>query len=332
MQLRHTRGGVRDRKIPPCRTHNKRQPGECYLKIFVAGASGAIGQPLIAELVRRGHEVTGMTRSEAGARNLADMGAAVARVSAFDAAAVEQALRDARAEVVIDELTSLPKDPSEMAAAAPGDRKLRIEGGGNLHRAAMACGVRRYIQQASGFFLEPGSGLADESAGLAVNASPRVAANARAYAELEARVLNAGEMEGVALRYGFFYGPGTWYHPDGASADQVRRQEVPVIGDGGGVWSWIQIEDAAVATADVLTAPPGVYNVVDDDPSPVAVWLPAFARFVGAPPPPRITEEQARASAGEDIVYYGTKLRGASNQKAKKTFGFEPRRLEWLGR
>ena len=302
------------------------------MRIFVAGASGAIGQPLIAELVRRGHEVTGMTRSEAGARNLADMGAAVARVSAFDAAAVEQALRDARAEVVIDELTSLPKDPSEMAAAAPGDRKLRIEGGGNLHRAAMACGVRRYIQQASGFFLEPGSGLADESAGLAVDASPRVAANARAYAELEARVLNAGEMEGVALRYGFFYGPGTWYHPDGASADQVRRQEIPVIGDGGGVWSWIQIEDAAVATADVLTAPPGVYNVVDDDPSPVAVWLPAFARFVGAPPPPRITEEQARASAGEDAVYYGTKLRGASNQKAKKTFGFEPRRLEWLGR
>src|SRR5262245_49791654 len=256
------------------------------MRIFVAGASGAIGQPLIAELVRRGHEVTGMTRSEAGARNLADLGAAVARVSAFDAAAVEQALRGARAEVVIDELTSLPKDPSEMAAAAPGDRKLRIEGGGKLHRAAMACGVRRYVQQTSGFFLEPGSGLADESTGLAVEASPRVAAYARAYAELEARVLDAGEMEGVVLRYGFFYGPGTWYHPAGASAAQVRRQEIPVIGDGGGVWSWIQIEDAAVATADVLMAPPGVYNVVDDDPSPVAVWLPAFARFVGAPPPP----------------------------------------------
>ena len=302
------------------------------MRIFVAGASGAIGQPLIAELVRRGHEVTGMTRSEAGARNLADMGAAVARVSAFDAAAVEQALREARAEVVIDELTSLPKDPSEMAAAAPGNRKLLIEGGGNLHRAARACGVRRYIQQTSGFFLEPGSGLADESAGLAVNASPHVAAHAQTYAELEARVLNAGEMEGIALRYGFFYGPGTWYHPDGASADQVRRQEIPVIGDGGGFWSWIHIEDAAVATVDVLTAPPGVYNIVDDAPSPVAVWLPAFARFVRAPPPPRITEEQALGSAGEDIVYYGTKLRGASNQKAKETFGFKPRRLEWLGR
>jgi nucleoside-diphosphate-sugar epimerase len=302
------------------------------MRIFVAGASGAIGRPLIAELLRRGHEVTGMTRSEAGARDLAEMWAAVARVSAFDAAAVERALRDARAGVVIDELTSLPKDPSEMAAAAPGDRKLRLEGGGNLHRAARACGARRYIQQSSGFFLEPGGGLADESAGLAVDASPRVAASARAYAELDARVLDAGGMEGVALRYGFFYGPGTWYHPDGASADQVRRQELPIIGDGGGVWSWVHIEDAAVATADALTAPPGVYHVVDDDSSPVAVWLPAFARSVGAPPPPRITEERARASAGEDAVYYGTRLRGASNRKAKEAFGFEPRRLEWLGR
>jgi len=156
-----------------------------------------------------------MTRSDAGARALADLGAAVARVSAFDATGLEEALRRSRAEVVIDELTALPKSPSEMAEAAPGDRKLRLEGGGNLQRVARACGVHRYIQQASGFFLRPGSGLADESEGLAVDASPRVAASARTYAELEARVLNAGDMEGVALRYGFFYGPGTWYHPEG---------------------------------------------------------------------------------------------------------------------
>ena len=300
------------------------------MRIFVAGATGAIGQPLVAALIRRGHEVTGMTNSEAGARSLAGMGAAAVLANAFDAAAVEKAVRDVRAEVVIDQLTSLPKDPSQLAAAAAADHKLKLEGGGNLHRAALACGVRRYVQQASGFFLEPGNGLADESAGLAVGASPRVAANARAYAELEARVLGAGKMEGVVLRYGFFYGPGTWYRPDGASADQVRRQEIPVIGEGGGVWSWIHIDDAALATADVLMARPGVYNVVDDDPSPVAVWLPAFARFVGAPPPPRISEDEARASIGEDLVYYGTKLRGASNQKAKRAFGFAPRRLEWL--
>ena len=300
------------------------------MNVFVAGASGAIGRPLIAELVRRGHTVTGMTRSDAGARALADLGAAVARVSAFDARGLEEALRRSRAEVVIDELTALPKSPSEMAEAAPGDRKLRLEGGGNLHQAARACGVRRYVQQASGFFLRPGRGLADESEGLAVDASPRVAASARTYAELEARVLNAGDMEGVALRYGFFYGPGTWYHPEGAAADLVRRQEVPVIGQGAAVWSWVHIDDAALATVEALTAPPGVYHIVDDNPSPVSVWLPAFARAVGAPPPPVVSEQEARAAAGEDAVYYGTRLRGASNAKAKRAFGFAPRRLEWL--
>jgi len=300
------------------------------MNVFVAGASGAIGRPLIAELVRRGHTVTGMTRSDAGARALADLGAAVARVSAFDARGLEEALRRSRAEVVIDELTALPKSPSEMAEAAPGDRKLRLEGGGNLHRAARACGVRRYVQQASGFFLRPGSGLADESEGLAVAASPRVAASARTYAELEARVLNAGDMEGVALRYGFFYGPGTWYHPEGAAADLVRRQGIPIIGQGAAVWSWVHIDDAARATVEALTAPPGVYHLVDDNPSPVSIWLPAFARAVGAPPPPVVSEQEARAAAGEDAVYYGTRLRGASNAKAKRAFGFAPRRLEWL--
>src|SRR5262245_62692515 len=121
-----------------------------------------------------------------------------------------------------------------MTAAAAGDRMLRLEGGGNLHRAARACGARRYIQQSSGFFLKPGSGLADESEGMAVDASPRVAASARAYAELESRALNAEGIEGVALRYGFFYGPGTWYNPDGAAADQARQQERGSIRGGEG--------------------------------------------------------------------------------------------------
>lgn len=301
------------------------------MNVFVAGASGAIGRPLVAELVRRGHAVTGMTRSDAGARALAELGAAVARVSAFDAAALEDALRRSRADVVIDQLTALPATQREMAEAAAGDRKLRLEGGGNLHRAARACGVRRYVQQASAFFLKPGNGVADESEGLAVDASPRVAASARTYAELEARVLNAEGIEGIVLRYGFFYGPGTWYHPEGAAADQVRRREVPIIGRGQAVWSWVHIDDAALATAAALTAPPGVYNVVDDDPSPVSTWLPAFARAVGAPAPPVVSEQEARAAYGEDAVYYGTRLRGASNTKAKKVFGFAPRRLEWLG-
>jgi nucleoside-diphosphate-sugar epimerase len=137
-------------------------------------------------------------------------------------------------------------------------------------------------------------------------------------------------MEGVALRYGFFYGPNTWFNPDGASADQVRKQDVPIIGRGEGVWSWIHIDDAAGATVAALTAPAGIYNVVDSDPSPAAIWLPAFARFVGAPPPPHVTEEQALATAGEDAIYYQTRLRGASNKKARETLNFKPRRLEWL--
>jgi 2-alkyl-3-oxoalkanoate reductase len=300
------------------------------MHIFIAGASGAIGRPLVTELIRLGHQVTGMTRSDAGGRALSEMGASVVRASAFDAAAVEQALRESNAEVVIDELTALPKHPSDMPSAAPGDRKLRLEGGGNLLRVAQACGVRRYIQQASGFFLQQGVGLADESEGLAVNASPGVAASARTYAELESRVLNSDKIEGVALRYGFFYGPGTWYSPDGAAADQVRRQEIPIIGEGEGIWSWVHINDAAVATAAAVTAPPGVYHVVDDEPLAVSRWLPAFARFVGAPPPRRFTVAEALAIAGEEAVYYGTKLRGASNGKAKSTLGFKPRSMEWL--
>jgi nucleoside-diphosphate-sugar epimerase len=299
------------------------------MKIFIAGASGAIGQPLIAELIQKGHAVTGMSQSEAGAKRLADLGATVAKVNAFDAPAVEKALRDSGAEIVIDELTSLPKDPADLPSALPADAKLRLEGGGNLHRAAEACGVRRYIQQASGFFLKPTSGLADESAPLDVGASPGVASSARIYTQLEARVLNS-KMEGIALRYGFFYGPGTWYHPDGGAADQVRRQQSPIVGAGNGVWSFVHIEDAAHATVAALTAEPGIYNAVDDDPSPVSVWLPAFAKSVGAPPPPYITEEAARQIAGEDAVYYATKISGASNAKAKRQLGFQPRRLQWL--
>jgi nucleoside-diphosphate-sugar epimerase len=267
-----------------------------------------------------------------GARNLAEMGAAVANVDALDAAAVERALRESRAEVVIDELTALPKDPSQMADAAAGDRKLRVEGGGNLLRAARTLGVRRYVQQSSGFFLRPGKGLADESEGLAVVASPGVAASARTYTELETRLLNAAPVEGVALRYGFFYGPGPWYCPEGASAEDARQQKLPIVGAGEGVWSWIHIADAALATVAALTAPAGVYHIVDDDPSPMSVWLPAFAQSVGAPPPRRVTEQEARQIAGEDAVYDGTKLRGASNAKAKRTFGFRPRPLEWLTR
>src|SRR5580698_1579027 len=218
-----------------------------------------------------------------------------------------------------------------MPKYAAGDRKLRVEGGGNLFRAAIASGVRRYLQQASGFFLKASEGtLADESSPLDVNASPSVAASAQTYTELETRLFSSGAIEGVALRYGFFYGPKTWYHPGEAAANMVMRQQNPVVGEGEGVSSFVHIDDAAIGTVAALTAEPGVYNLVDDDPSPQAVWLPAFAKFLGAPPPRNMSEAEVEAIAGIDVVYYATGLSGASNAKAKRVLGWKPRRLEWL--
>lgn len=301
------------------------------MRVFVAGASGAIGEPLIAELLKQGHSVVGMTTSDARAKNLEGQGAEAVIVDALDAPALEAAVRRAKAEAVIDELTSLPKEQSDMPKYAERDRKLRIDGGGNLFRAAIASGVHRYLQQSSGFFLKAATGtLADESSPLDVNASPSVAASARTYTELEARVFSSNLIQGVAMRYGFFYGPKTWYYPGEAAANMVMRQQNAVVGKGEGVSSFVHVQDAAVATVALLGAQPGVYNVVDDNPSPQAVWLPAFAKFLGAPVPPHMSEDEARAIAGEDAVYYATKLSGASNAKARRVLGWKPRRLEWL--
>jgi 2-alkyl-3-oxoalkanoate reductase len=301
------------------------------MRVLVAGASGAIGEPLIAELIRRGHAVTGLTTSEARAGNLKRQGAEPMIVNALDAAAVNEAFSRARPDAVIDELTSLPKEQSEMPRYAAADRTLRLEGGGNLLRAAIANGVRRYLQQSSGFFLKaPADRLADESASMDVDASPSVAAAAQAYAELERRLLRETAIEGVALRYGFFYGPRTWYHPGESAANMVMQGQNPVVGNGEGVSSFVHIADAAIATAAALEAEPGIYNIVDSDPSPQSVWLPAFARFLGAPPPPRKSEAEVEAIAGKDIVYYATRLSGASNEKAMRVLGWQPRRLQWL--
>jgi nucleoside-diphosphate-sugar epimerase len=191
-------------------------------------------------------------------------------------------------------------------------------------------GVRRYVLQSSGFWYAPGPGLAEESSPLAVDASPGVAAGARTYVELESTAFRASEIDCVAMRYGFFYGPGTWYTNDGDMGEQVRRQQVPIIGAGQGVASFVHIEDAASATVTALECAPGAYNIVDDHPSQQRVWLPALARACGAPEPLQITEQEALATSGADSVYYATRLRGAYNQKARQELSFRPRPLEWL--
>jgi nucleoside-diphosphate-sugar epimerase len=301
------------------------------MKVLIAGATGAIGRPLLRFLSGAGHEPFALVRSakSAGTREAASAVEVVA--DALDPASVLQAAQHIKPDVIINELTSLPKHytPEEMKASAARDKEVRVKGNANLLAAARATGCRRYILQSSAFWYAPGPELADETASFAFDATPGIASGCRTYADLELAALESGLLV-VVLRYGFFYGPGTWFSPVGDVGEQVRRSEVPVIGKGEGIWNWVHIEDAAAATCAALTADPGLYNVVDDQPVPQSVWLPAFAKFLGAPDPPTISEEQALRNSGPDAVYYATKLRGASNRKARGKLSFRPRPLEWI--
>jgi nucleoside-diphosphate-sugar epimerase len=281
------------------------------MRILIAGASGAIGRPLVHRLRANQHEIFALARSPDPAP-LKEIGAEPVIADALDAAAVTAAVGRIRPDAAINELTSLPRryTPAEMAAAAERDHKLRVESNINLLAALRDAGVRRYLLQSSGFWYAPGVELADESVPFISRASPVVEAGARTYMELEARAAATPGIEFVALRYGFFYGPGTWYTRDGDMGDQVRCQQVPIVGEGQGVYSFVHIDDAAEATAAALECSPGAYNIVDGNPSPQPLWLAA-----GAPAPPRVSEEEALRASGPDAVYYATRLRGASNRK-----------------
>jgi nucleoside-diphosphate-sugar epimerase len=287
---------------------------------------------LIHGLKQHEHSVFGLVRSAESTRMLTEMGAEAVIGDALDAASVRAAIARVRPDAVINELTSLPRHytPAEMKAAAERDSRVRREGHINLLASMRESGVRRYVLQSSGFWYAPGSGLADESSPLAVDASPGVAAGARTYVELESTAFRASEIDCVAMRYGFFYGPGTWYTNAGDMGEQVHRQQVPIIGAGQGVASFVHVEDAASATVTALECASGAYNIVDDYPSQQRVWLSAFARACGAPEPLQITEQEALGTSGADSVYYATRLRGASNEKARHELNFRPRPLEWL--
>ena len=304
------------------------------MKIFIAGGTGAIGRPLIAELLARRHSLVALTRSPEKAQALVDQGIEPALADAFDPDAVKAVVRRAQPEVVIEQLTALPKTYTResMNAAAALNNRIRLEGGANVLAAAQAAGVRRYLRQSVAFYAISGPGLADEDTPLAFDASPAVAASACEITELEHRLLGNPNMKGIVLRYGFFYGPGTWFNPDGDVARQVRQQQFPIVGNGEGVWSWLHIEDAAIATvAAAEQGNPGIYLIANDQPLAMRDWLPAFAQWLNAPPPPQISAEDVRkASGGADTVYYGTQMRGVSNAKAKRELNFQPRPLEWI--
>lgn len=304
------------------------------MKIFIAGGTGAIGRPLIAELLAKGHSVVVLTRSPEKAQALVEQGIEPAIADVFDADAVQAVVSRAQPEVVIEQLTALPKHYTReaMNAAAAFHTRLRLEGGGNILAAALAAGVRRYLRQSIGIWAVPGPGLADEETPLSIDASPAVAGDARLQSEMERRLLANPNIEGIALRYGFFYGPGTWFNPDGDVARQVREQQFPIVGNGVGVWSWLHIEDAAIATVSAAErGNPGIYLIANDQPLAVNEWLPAFAKWVNAPPPPLISVEDAlKSEGGADTVYYQTQMRGVSNAKAKRELNFQPRPLEWI--
>jgi nucleoside-diphosphate-sugar epimerase len=303
------------------------------MKILVAGGTGAIGRPLIAELLAKGHALVALTRSSERAQALTGQGIEPAVADVFDGDAVKTVIGRAQPEIVIELLTALPRTYTRQSliAAADFNTRIRLEGGANVLAAAHAAGVRRYLRQSIGFRAAPGLGLADEDTPLAFEASPAVAADARIVTKLENRLLGAQNIEGIALRYGFFYGPGTWFHSDGDVARQVRQRQFPIVGDGQGVWSWLHIADAASATvAAAERGNPGVYLIANDQPLAVREWLPAFARWLNAPPPPRVSVEDALRTSGADAVYYGTQMRGVSNAKAKRELTFQPRPLEWV--
>ena len=303
------------------------------MKIFVAGGTGAIGGPLIKQLLAKKHVVIALTRSLEKAQALQRQGIEVAIADVFDPDAMKGVLSRAKPEVVIEQLTALPKTYTResLGAASAFNDRLRLEGGGNVLAAARAAGVRRYLRQSIAFWAVPGPGLANEETPLAFDGSPAVSADARLVTELENHLFEDPTIEGIALRYGFFYGPGTWFNPDGDVARQVRLRLFPIIGSGEGVASWLHIEDAALATvAAAEQGNPGIYLIANDQPLRAREWLPAFAKWVDAPPPPHISIEDALSAAGADAVYYGTKMRGVSNAKAKRELNFKPRRLEWI--
>jgi nucleoside-diphosphate-sugar epimerase len=302
------------------------------MRIFVAGATGVIGRRLVPALRAAGHEVVGMTRSEQRAEGLRAQSTEAVVCDAFDADAVERAVVGSRPDVVVNELTDIPKelDPRKMEEQFATNDRLRIEGTRNLLRGARAAGARRVVSQSIAFAYAPGDGLRSEEDPLLADPPPAWKRTVEAVDALERQTLGADGIEGIVLRYGWFYGPGTSYAPDGSTAAMVRKRAFPVVGRGSAVYSFIHVDDAAAATVAALDrGASGTYNVVDDDPAPVREWLPEYAAALGAKPPRKVPRLAARIAAGRLAVYMMTGLQGATNAKAKRELAWQPRNASW---
>jgi 2-alkyl-3-oxoalkanoate reductase len=303
------------------------------MRVFLAGATGAIGRRLVPELVGAGHQVTAITRSKERLSRLYDLGAEPVLCDVFDAGRLGSVVARAEPEVVINELTDLPQslNPRKLAEYYAANNRVRREGTRNLLSAALGAGVRRVVVQSAAFWYAPSSGpVKTEEAPLYLDAPAPIGPAVETMKSVEDAVLSAEGLEGVVLRYGMFYGPGTWYAKDGDVGRRVRKRRYPMIGKGEGTYSFIHIDDAATATVSALErARPGVYNVVDDEPATAVEWMPVYAEALGAKRPPRVPAFVARLLAGESLVEWSLGLRGASNEKIKEELGWRPRYESW---
>jgi nucleoside-diphosphate-sugar epimerase len=302
------------------------------VRVFVAGASGAIGRPLVPKLIAAGHQVTGMTRTEARVEEIRAGGAEAAVVDVFDADALRAAVSAASPQVVIHQLTALPDrvDFRKDETYAPTNR-VRTEGTRNLLDAARAAGARRFVCQSIAFAYRPGGeGLKSEEDPLLTDAHGSFGSAVKALREMEELVLGSDGIEGLILRYGFFYGPGTHYGRDGTTIEDIRRRRMPVVGRGTGVFSFLHVDDAADATvAAVERGAPGVYNVADDEPAQMSEWLPVVAQAAGAKPPRRVPVWLAKLVGGKAVADFALELRGVTNEKAKRELGWQPAHPSW---
>jgi nucleoside-diphosphate-sugar epimerase len=304
------------------------------MNVFVAGATGVIGRQLVPRLVAAGHEVYGMTRHESKKAMLDELGAVPVVADALDPDQVADAVRAAKPEVIVHQLTAIGAlDMRHFDRDFALTNRLRTEGTDHLLSAGQAVGVRRFVAQGVagyGAYARTGGPVKNEEDPLEPTPPREMRETLAAIRHLEQAVLDAQWTEGIVLRYGVFYGPGTRLAPDGEVAELVRKRKFPLVSDGSGVWPFIHVADAAEATvAAVEHGSRGVYNVVDDDPAAVAEWLPALAQELGAKKPMRVPRFIGRLFAGETGVMMLTEVRGASNAKAKRELGWRPAHPSW---
>ena len=305
------------------------------MRVFVAGATGAVGKRLVPLLVAKGHSVIGTTRSPGKAEELRALGAEPVVLDVLDGSAARRAVAQAAPEVIVHQATALSSLGSNLRRFDEQfalTNRLRTEGTHNLLAAAREAGTRRFVAQSfAGWpYARAGGVVKAETDPLDPNPPKSARRSLAAIRNLEEAVVGAEGLEGISLRYGSFYGPGTSLGEGGTHVELIRKRRFPIVGSGSGIWSFAHIDDVAGATAAAIErGEPGIYNVVDDEPAPVADWLPYLARVLGAKPPRRIPTWLGRLVGGGLAVSLMTEVRGASNAKAKRELDWRPRYASW---